>query len=998
MATHSVGKIFVELDLDPSRYVRAQQTMVKEAKTGAKILERNFSNLGIKSGATFDLMRNQAIQSFEAIKRSGKATTDDLIRAEQAKANKIIQINEQQYGKQISMFSKLKANWLATTVAMTAAYMAIQKAWGAAEMATQYQQSTMAFRTMVQSMGKDADVEFAKIREKSAGLIDQKSLVESANKAISLGIPIEKLGALMEIARVKARDMGISTNQAFNDIATGVGRASPLILDNLGLVMKVGSANEAMAASLGKTVAELTDKEKKMAVLNATLEAGKEALTRYDLSVKTTKEKMDSLKATVSDLNLMIGQVFIRAAAAAVGAWYSLNAASMTFSAGIWKLIQAKNELMAIMTWGDWSEGFKKAAGTARQNAESDYKAALKYTDLANDSFSAMIATTKELAEAGAKVTIATKDNTEALGDNAKAMEITKEETDHLAEALKNLEEKYKKFNEQYEKSALAEKENLFRQMRIAQEGYHDAALADMADFQQKEMDAHRKYIDWEVKNIIDAYRKEEAEAEKSAKVVEELWIKGLNRVQAAFADTFYDAMTGNLDNLGDLFKSFFNDVLRMIAEFAAKMTMYDLFGVGKGSGGSGWGSLLSTSGGGGGGGGFSLFDLLSVGKSGYELASGKSLIGSLYTSLFSEGGVFGGEATLATGGQIVTGPGMFAGMGAAGITSGAMGSTLASGFGGAYGGAAGMGAGSAGGALGAGGSSVAVGGLYAAAMIAAIMIITAIIENNTKGDTRLFTQTQLKTSQDPNRLFTGEMNKIFVSGGAWDEADIAVSAQRVAGLIADTMDMYNVMFENLSETSKEALKIVIDTLEVDKMRLTFAQEAAEGANIWGSIERSTVNEISAQEWAKIQGQLATRWISEFTQMPELTEGMKAGIISAIEEGGSLTGEALADIMGISYQELTNAFSNAWVDELQNFLDSINAAYVGGWDLLTNLANNTIPQAFQQVFGEYFKEYIEEALTGIKGKDVFGFMTDEIQAAIEGLDLDLFLSDIQGFT
>ena len=111
MATHSVGKIFVELDLDPSRYVRAQQTMVKEAKTGAKILERNFSNLGIKSGATFDLMRNQAIQSFDAIKRSGKATTDDLIRAEKAKADKITQINREQYGKQTTSIDQLKNHW-----------------------------------------------------------------------------------------------------------------------------------------------------------------------------------------------------------------------------------------------------------------------------------------------------------------------------------------------------------------------------------------------------------------------------------------------------------------------------------------------------------------------------------------------------------------------------------------------------------------------------------------------------------------------------------------------------------------------------------------------------------------------------------------------------------------------------------------------------------------------------------------------------------------------
>ena len=61
MGTRNVGTLYVELDLDPSRYMRAQQTMAKEAKTGAKVLEKNFKNLGIKSNATFDLMRNQAV-------------------------------------------------------------------------------------------------------------------------------------------------------------------------------------------------------------------------------------------------------------------------------------------------------------------------------------------------------------------------------------------------------------------------------------------------------------------------------------------------------------------------------------------------------------------------------------------------------------------------------------------------------------------------------------------------------------------------------------------------------------------------------------------------------------------------------------------------------------------------------------------------------------------------------------------------------------------------
>ena len=131
MATKRVGTVFVELNLDPSRYMRAQQTMVKESKSGAKVLEKNFKNLGIKSNATFDLMRNQAIQSFEAIRRSGKATANDLVRAEKAKAEKIKRINREQYGEQHKLLNKLKSNWksyaLVSVAAITSAVYATKK-------------------------------------------------------------------------------------------------------------------------------------------------------------------------------------------------------------------------------------------------------------------------------------------------------------------------------------------------------------------------------------------------------------------------------------------------------------------------------------------------------------------------------------------------------------------------------------------------------------------------------------------------------------------------------------------------------------------------------------------------------------------------------------------------------------------------------------------------------------------------------------------------------
>jgi hypothetical protein len=468
MAEHSVGRIFVELDLDSTRYMKSQRTLLQEAKSGATTLEKNFKNLGIKSGATFDLMRAQAVQSLEAIKRSGKATTDDIIRAEKAKNETINRLNEQQFGKHTSLLSSLKSNWLATTAAITASIMALQKAWNYAEQAAQYEQSSAAFYSMMQSMGKNAEAEFAKINKASAGLIDKKTLTEASNRALSLGIPIEKVADLLEIARAKARDMGISTSQAFNDIATGVGRASPLILDNLGLVMKVGSANKAMAASLGKTVGELTDQEKKTAILNTTLDAGKEALTRYDLATKTTKEKMETLTATIKDLQLVLGQGLIRAAAGTVGAFQYM-------AGGILGLVSAYSRYRALVY--DMIGNEKKQQENLL-NATAAWEAREALIKSAKDNFEAMVASADDLSKAMAQnATVAIETGRgrgieEATKEDTKAHELAvdlyiKDEARKWEELEKYYKEYYAGLNKALDQEIAVAKANVEAELQM---------------------------------------------------------------------------------------------------------------------------------------------------------------------------------------------------------------------------------------------------------------------------------------------------------------------------------------------------------------------------------------------------------------------------------------------------------------------------------------------------------------------------------------------------
>ena len=155
-----IGTLFVELDLDPTRYMKGQQTLLKEAQHGASILEKNFRNLRTKSDANYDLMRMQAVKSFEAIKNSSQTTANDIVRAERAKADQLKYINEKQFGAQKTLLQGLKDNWLAVTGSIIAAWYAVSKAVsavsGVAMAAARYETLGVAMETVGRNAGYSA--------------------------------------------------------------------------------------------------------------------------------------------------------------------------------------------------------------------------------------------------------------------------------------------------------------------------------------------------------------------------------------------------------------------------------------------------------------------------------------------------------------------------------------------------------------------------------------------------------------------------------------------------------------------------------------------------------------------------------------------------------------------------------------------------------------------------------------------------------------------------
>jgi len=150
------------------------------------------------------------------------------------------------------------------------------------EQAASIDRLTEAGEEMASQYGGNMDEIIAKVKEASNGTVSEMNIISASNKAMMLGLgaDADQLANLMEVAAFRGRAMGVSTTQAFDDIVRGIGRASPMILDNLGIIIDADSTYESYAKSIGKSKDELTKAEKTQALLNATLATGNEMLSK----------------------------------------------------------------------------------------------------------------------------------------------------------------------------------------------------------------------------------------------------------------------------------------------------------------------------------------------------------------------------------------------------------------------------------------------------------------------------------------------------------------------------------------------------------------------------------------------------------------------------------------------------------------------------------------------------------------------------------------------
>lgn len=166
-------------------------------------------------------------------------------------------------------------------------------------------------------MSEDAGLALSDLHGASEGTISDFELMRLANVALTgAGGDLSQefgqhLPDLLRIARSAARATGQDVGFLFQSLVTGIKRTSPMLIDNTGLQLKLGKANQTLADNLGKSVEELTSEEQQIAILNATLAAGQNMVDAFGGGSLTAAERLAQMQANVQNLKDQIGVAFL---------------------------------------------------------------------------------------------------------------------------------------------------------------------------------------------------------------------------------------------------------------------------------------------------------------------------------------------------------------------------------------------------------------------------------------------------------------------------------------------------------------------------------------------------------------------------------------------------------------------------------------------------------------------------------------------------------------
>lgn len=343
----------------------------------------------------------------------------------------------QQFGKNAeesikghkSALETLKGSYLDFAAKATTAYLAVQKAMVYMDQGAQAQQIASSFKIMAESSGINAAVMAANMKKMTEETIDDSGLMQKAVKMMTLGFDPAQIERFSNVVITASQIAGTTATEAYDRLADAISTRMPRALISMGAVTKdqMKIVTEAINAGADSTVVyelAMANLELKQQMLKGTQDEATLSMQRFHAQSKETGETIGTI--------LMIGLQKL------YGVFQDIGVVSLLASAGIYKVLEARNDFAAWAHFGDAKKEFEDAAASYKAMAEADVDAANKLYEKASQNIAGITnvekkATEQQIADDKAKVDAKMKE----LAAWTEANEVQKKGIENVTALLK---------------------------------------------------------------------------------------------------------------------------------------------------------------------------------------------------------------------------------------------------------------------------------------------------------------------------------------------------------------------------------------------------------------------------------------------------------------------------------------------------------------------------------------------------------------------------------
>ena len=252
---------------------------------------------------SLDVVAKKADKAAKETDKLGKST--DKTRKSRERYNKGEKGVAQATSNSTKAFSKMRESMtgggglVPAYATLAANVFALSAAFNVLRRAAQVEQLAQGLTEMGRASGLAMGTLARGMQEATKNALSLEEAMRATSMITSAGLDpslVDDFGAAAQKAAVA---LGRNTQDALERFTRGVTKLEPELLDEIGLFVRVDEASEEYARTLGKSVTQLTNFEKRQAFANATLDQANEKFG----NINVDSNAYDSLAAAFADLS-----------------------------------------------------------------------------------------------------------------------------------------------------------------------------------------------------------------------------------------------------------------------------------------------------------------------------------------------------------------------------------------------------------------------------------------------------------------------------------------------------------------------------------------------------------------------------------------------------------------------------------------------------------------------------------------------------------------------